>query len=64
VKPVSIIIRMSAIRKLAVEATDDALPGAGLAAGIACGKNAKSALIRDGLRGRRSVQRGTCQAGA
>lgn len=42
----SIIIRMSAIRKLAVEATDNGLPAPELAAGIARVKSAKSILAR------------------
>ena len=60
----SIIVRMSAIRKLAVEATDNGLLTPELAAGIARVKSAKSALSRHGLRVRRSAQRGSCQAGA
>src|ERR1022692_2937434 len=42
----SIIVRMSAIRKLAVEATDNGLLTPELAAGIARVKSAKSALSR------------------
>src|SRR6202163_1405367 len=44
----SIIIRMSAIRKLAVEATDNGLLAPELAAGIARVKSAKSIGIRTG----------------
>src|ERR1022692_345439 len=60
----SIIVRMSAIRKLAVEATDNGLLTPELAAGIARVKSAKSALSRHGLGVRRGAQRGSCQAGA
>src|SRR5713101_4418326 len=44
----SIIIRMSAIRKLAVEASDNGLLAPELTAGIARVKSAKSIGIRDG----------------
>ena len=47
--PSSIIIRTSAIRKLAAEAADNGAPGAPeLAAGISHGKSAKSVGIRMG----------------
>ena len=44
----SIIVRMSAIRKLAVEATDNGLLAPELAAGIARVKSAKSIGVRTG----------------
>src|SRR5580658_1931364 len=44
----SIIVRMSAIRKLAVEATDNGLLAPGLAAGISRVKSAKSIGVRMG----------------
>jgi hypothetical protein len=44
----SIIVRMSAIRKLAVEATDNELLAPELAAGIARAKSAKSIGVRSG----------------